>query len=449
MSDLDAFIAADRGPEPAPLPDPAEFGIEEPSQNGNTAAKEVRHALGCPSHRGEPQRGCRYCVAETDAGSQPCPHPEHRPSDWLDGEGHRRCGECEPQADPKAPAPPPPLGARQGATKQTEASLTLRERFGGRSQDGAAFFLDAETEVPAVWGRDGDVIWAAGEPLMFVGPQGVGKTAGMTQLAFRRGCVITEPLLGMSVQPSEGMVFYIAADRPRQAARSGRRMVTDADRDLLKRGLMVWRGPLPFDLGKCERGALAEFVAAECPEAKDVFIDSLKDVAIKLTDDEVGARVNGEIQELIAQGIEVVSGHHQRKAAADNKKPTKLADVYGSVWLTAGCGSVLLLWGEAGDAIVEASHLKQPSGEFGPAKVLHDHARGTMRLYEPTEDLLTLASSALGEGLTARTAAAALFGTDDPNANQVEKARGKLKRDSRLCVVEGSDPMAWRPKEAS
>lgn len=439
------------------LPEAAdiEHGVEVPNQNGNAAAGEVRHALGpgCASHRSEPRATCRYCVAEAekageagshaDAGSQPCPHPEHRPSDWMDG-GRRRCGVCD-RPPPGAPAPPPPLGTGLWKAKKTD----LRERFGGRSQDGAAFFLDAEIEVPAIWGLDGDVVWAAGEPLQGVGPQGVGKTTLMTQLALRRGRVVTGPLLGMPVQPSQGKVLYIAADRPRQAARSGRRMVTEADRELLESGLVIWRGPLPFDLGKCERGSLAEFVASECPDATDVFIDSLKDVAVKLTDDEVGARVNGEIQQLIAQGIEVVSGHHQRKAAADNKKPTKLADVYGSVWLTAGCGSVLLLWGEAGDAIVEASHLKQPSGEFGPAKVLHDHARGTMSLYQPTKDLLSLASSALGAGLTARTAAAALFATDDPSSNQVEKARGKLKRDSRLCIIEGSDPMAWRPKEAS
>ena len=41
-------------------------------------------------------------------------------------------------------------------------------------------------------------------------------------------------------------------------------------------------------------------------------------------------------------------------------KPKRLADVYGSRWLTAGMGSVLLLWGEPGDLVVEVRHLKQP-----------------------------------------------------------------------------------------
>ncbi len=107
-----------------------------------------------------------------------------------------------------------------------------------------------------------------------------------------------------------------------------------------------------------------EFIS-QWSEVSDVYIDALKDVAVKLTDDEVGSRVNAEIQEVIANGIELVADHHQRKASADNKKPRTLADAYGSVWLTAGCGSVLLLWGEAGDPIVELSHLKQPAGESG------------------------------------------------------------------------------------
>lgn len=36
--------------------------------------------------------------------------------------------------------------------------------------------------------------------------------------------------------------------------------------------------------------------------------------------------------------------HHNRKASADNKKPTSLEDVYGNVFLTADMTSVLILW---------------------------------------------------------------------------------------------------------
>jgi hypothetical protein len=47
------------------------------------------------------------------------------------------------------------------------------------------------------------------------------------------------------------------------------------------------------------------------------------------------------------------------------RKPTP-DDVYGSTWLTAGTGSVILLNGEPGDPIVIMHHLKKPVAEGGP-----------------------------------------------------------------------------------
>ena len=55
-----------------------------------------------------------------------------------------------------------------------------------RAEDGATFILDAEEEVPSLWGRDGEVLWAAGEPLQIVGPQGVGKTTLAQGLGLHR-----------------------------------------------------------------------------------------------------------------------------------------------------------------------------------------------------------------------------------------------------------------------
>ena len=350
------------------------------------------------------------------------------------------CGDCGQDA----------LADAQAAEAQTaeEAPDRDRDHTQGtgprtRAEDGATFILDAEEEVPSLWGRDGEVLWAAGEPLQIVGPQGVGKTTLAQRLCLHRTGLCDGELLGMPVEVSAGRSLYIAADRPRQAARSFRRMVAEADREALETGLIVWRGPLPFDLGRCERGDFMYFIS-QWSEVSDVYVDALKDVAVKLTDDEVGSRVNAEIQEVIANDIEVVDDHHQRKASADNKKPRTLADVYGSVWLTSGHGSVLLLWGEAGDPIIELSHLKQPAGEVGPLTMLHDHAFGSVSLYE-AKDLIELARTALGDGLTARKAAEVTYGTESPTPNQVEKTRGKLNRHPQLKRVEDSEPTAWRP----
>jgi replicative DNA helicase len=202
-------------------------------------------------------------------------------------------------------------------------------------------------------------------------------------------------------------------------------MVTEGDdRQALKERLTVWKGPLPFDVST-EPAALAQFATDH--GASDLFIDALKDVALDLTKDEAGGRVSRAFQEVIAAGVELCVSHHQRKeqaASAKAAKPKKLADVYGSRWLTAGMGSVLLLWGDPGDPVVELSHLKQPAEDIGPFRVLHDHRAGASSVFHAV-DLEQLAD-AYG-GTTAKAAAAALQGVENPTASQVEKARRRLE----------------------
>jgi energy-coupling factor transporter ATP-binding protein EcfA2/5S rRNA maturation endonuclease (ribonuclease M5) len=255
--------------------------------------------------------------------------------------------------------------------------------------DGASFLLDADTSIRSVWGRDNEVAWAQGETLLLAGPQGVGKSTLLQQLALARIGVRTTPLLFMPVAVDERPLLYIAADRPSQIRRSLGRMVSEDDRKTLSERLIVWQGPLPFNLST-EPEKFAPFVAEF--GVGTVCIDSLKDVAHDLSKDETGSRVNAALQETLAYGIEVAASHHQRKAQANNKKPTTLSDVYGSTWITAGVGSVLLLWGEAGDSIVEFLHLKQPAEEIGPLKVVHDHATGTTDLQPEFDVMISLRS---------------------------------------------------------
>lgn len=327
------------------------------------------------------------------------------------------------------------------AALEAPVQLEVRERL----VPGGAFILDDAVEQPCVWGEAGGAIaWAAGEGLMVAGPQGVGKTTLMQQLALAR-CGIRSHVLGMPVVEDERRVLYLAADRPRQAQRSLARMVTELDRQLLDERLVVHRGP-PSPLITSDERALSRL--AERAGAGTVFIDSLKDVAVKLADDEAGARVNLAIQSAIADGLEVVVGHHQRKASTDNKKPAKLDDVYGSTWITSGLGSVLLLWGEPGDVIVELSHLKQPSEEIGPWNLQHDHVTGMTSVARPPElvDLLFRASTA---GLTALDAAALVFQKESPTRNEVEKTRRKLERlvdTDRAAKLPGTKSAADPPR---
>jgi replicative DNA helicase len=289
---------------------------------------------------------------------------------------------------------------------------------------GDTFILDRPTDVPTAWGNTDNVLWAQGEALLIAGPAGVGKTT-IAQQVMLAGIGVRPDALGIPVRPFS-RILYIAADRPPQAARSLERMVTEEHRQLLHDHLVIWKGPPERDFAKhpdeltrmCERA-----------RADAVVIDSLKDVALGLSDDEVGASLNSAIQRTLVAGVEVLGLHHYRKRSQDHakKEPASLDELYGSTWITAGCGSVLSMWGAAGDPVVSMRHLKQPAEEFGPVEITHDHDTGTSTI-EGRVDLLAQMRMRGGNGLTPTQAACLMTKRDKPNRSDVEKARRTLER---------------------
>jgi hypothetical protein len=304
------------------------------------------------------------------------------------------------------------------------------EQTAGRSVDGARFVLDAPDHTPAVWGAGDEVLWASGEPCMLYAPQGVGKSTLAQQLILAAIGIGDRDVLGWPVQDDGRPVMLLAADRPMQIARSLRRMVTEQDRGTLASRLIVHPGPLPFDVA-ADTTLLAELVAAH--GAAKLVIDSLKDITIGLTDDETGAAVNQALQHVVASGTEVLTLHHPRKSNAANPRPRTIDDVYGSTWLTAGHGSVLLLWGKPGDLVVELEHIKQPAGDVGRVPLVHDHDAGRTVRYRPLSLLELLARTP--DGMTARDAAATLLGAYT-KATRLD-VRDVLSRNWKLGTVLG------------
>lgn len=231
-------------------------------------------------------------------------------------------------------------------------------------------------------------------------------------------------------------------DRPKQAARSMRRMVEPGLRGRLDERLVVWQGPPPADLAK-HHGLLLELCQAA--GADTVVVDSLKDAAIGLSEDDVGAGYNRTRQTALAAGVQVVELHHNRKTQQGAAKEQTLDDLYGSTWLAAGAGSVVLLTGAPGDPVVQLRHLKQPVGEVGPLRIVHDHDRGRSQVYAAV-DLVALTGA--GVAMTSMAGAGYLFDCATPSAAQKEKARRKLDglvRAGLLRVVEEGDRRTNRP----
>ena len=308
-----------------------------------------------------------------------------------------------------------------------------------------SIILDEAGRPPAWWGHGDDILGACGESLIIAGPQGLGKSTIAQQLALGR-CGFPEyaELFGLPIKPGKGRVLILAMDRPRQFARSMRRMVGEAWRAELDDRLAVWTGPPPYDMAK-HPSILTRL--AQDAGADTVILDSLKDAAVGLTDDETGAGYNRARQTALEAGIELVELHHVRKLGGGRTrdKPT-VDDIYGSTWITAGAGSVLLLHGAPGDGLVKLFHVKQPLAEVGPLTILHDPDSGRSTIAEQV-DLVTLAKAR--GALSALDAAVVLFDAEKPTAAEKEKARRRLDALARrgvLAIVDEGEKATNRPR---
>jgi hypothetical protein len=322
-----------------------------------------------------------------------------------------------PADTPENASPSPSLNGHAPAGSES-GHLLARILPGG-------IILDEPETPPAVWGDGEAVLWAEGEALIIAGPDGVGKTTLAGCLMRARLGIGDGDVLGRAVTPGKHNVLYLAMDRPRQARRALRRLFTAEHRDTLDEKLRIWQGPPPADLA---RYPLQLAQLARLADADTIIIDSLKDAALKLSDDEAGSGWNRARQNAIEAGAELIELHHPRKAQADNRKPSKLEDLYGSRWITSGAGSVISLWGEPGDLVVEFTHLKSPAAQAGPWTMGIDPAAGTVHLEHAAVDLVQHVRDRGAAGATAVTAAQALFDCTAPDGSQQKKAAYRLNK---------------------
>lgn len=318
-----------------------------------------------------------------------------------------------------------------------------------RWTSGGAFIFDTSEADAALWGDGERVLWAEGESIMIYSAPGVGKTT-LAGLLVRGRLGLDARVLGMPIEPGVGAVLWLAMDRPRQIGRALRRQFSPDERPVLDERLKVWRGPLLDDLARTP--TLLADLAREVG-ATTLVIDSIKDAASRLAEDEGGRVYNIARQHALAAGVEVLELHHARKATGEGRRGLTLDDVYGSTWLVAGAGSVVALIGDPADDVLELRTMRAPRGDVA-LQVRVDREAGTMTAAQAPDALEALR----GQGsMLARDVAHAMHGRE-PNRAEISRARRDLERLAEAGLVErlpinsakgGPERIAYRVAEGA
>jgi replicative DNA helicase len=281
--------------------------------------------------------------------------------------------------------------------------------------------------VETVWGDKVDSLIPKLQPTLIVGETGAGKTT-LVHLVILGSIGVPghADLLGWPVlELADGeRVLYLASDRPDQARIAMLRYFagqSEAVWKLAEDRLRVWRGPPPDSLAH-RPGLLLEM--AEEAGAGLVITDSTKDMAVKLSDDGVGAAVNQAHQLVVASGRDMIALHHPRKRGREfaSERPT-LDDVFGSAWLTYGAGSVLFLIEEPHGT--EVLQLKTPNGRESNFRFRIDPATGL--LAASTDVVLDAVIAAGPPGISTKRVAEWVSGVPDPTEAQIARIRRRLQ----------------------
>jgi hypothetical protein len=333
------------------------------------------------------------------------------------------------------------VSAWDGVPYDAAAAQRLEDEVEGmpswayRLVDGAEWLDSGTSEIEPLWGNEEYILAARRQPTFIAAASGAGKTTIVQRLVL--GTIEVpgfETLLGFPVAPTRGNVLYLAADRPDQARLSMLRMVPSGiARDILAKRLKVLPGPPPEDIAT---NPLLLLEMARYTDATLVVPDSLKDMAMKLSDDAVGAKVNQAFQHLVAEERDVVCPHHVRKTGRqDGDKGVTLDDLYGSAWIFNGSGSVIHL--EKGPVDVSLWQMKTPNGREASLRFALSSSGDA--IVGEGDPIVAAVREAGDGGITTSWAAACVFHKDKPSDAEVERVRKRLVALEGLGMVHRND----------
>ncbi len=202
-------------------------------------------------------------------------------------------------------------------------------------------FLESEIEVE--WLIE-DLLEAGGFG-MVAGKPGVGKTQMTLQMGIC--CALGIPFLGWAI-PSPLKVVFLSLEMSQVALKKFLDTIStgyDATQhDILQENFYLV--PLGEALPLARRGGL-DFLENLLGEVQPdlILIDSMNKVSKGVLNEESVNELNRILIKVRNKyGCAFQFVHHNRKENGDNKKPTSLDDIYGSVFITAEMTNAMILW---------------------------------------------------------------------------------------------------------
>lgn len=259
----------------------------------------------------------------------------------------------------------PSVGVQQETSELLSSVFSLKE------------FMETEVNIEWVW----DGLFQRGGQFLLSGAPGLGKTQLSLQASY--SFLLGGKLFGREITPVNKVgIFSMEMGHTdlKQFLNMQLPYYSEEERERLNEGLVIF--PLGESIFLDKEDSAKKFEEAVMEQELDgIFIDSLGSCVSGSLSDDTAMRAfmswSDSFRNRTGKFIWYI--HHNRKATGDNKKPKKLADIFGSQYITGRSSSVVTLYG---DPTVNKNKL-----EFIPLKIRMGPQPNAMNIYR-TEHLL-------------------------------------------------------------